>query len=46
MVSMTTDKDAKRKDLENHEEENVCFECGYRGDVGAKVCVKCGIELK
>jgi len=43
---MTTDKDEKGKDLENSEEETVCFVCGYRGDVGAKVCVKCGAILK
>ncbi len=43
---MNTDKNAETKDLETPEEETVCFECGYHGDVEAKVCVKCGADLK
>ena len=43
---MNEDKKVETKDHEAPEEKKVCFKCGYSGDVGAKVCVKCGAELK
>ncbi len=43
---MNNSKNVETKDLETPEEETVCFECGYRGGIGAKVCVKCGAHLK
>jgi ribosomal protein L40E len=43
---MNTNKNAEIKEHKAPEEETVCFECGYSGDVGAKVCVKCGTDLK